>query len=216
MEIFYQYNIDLEDDDSLDFEYLLEKALILVKRRNFLTDLLQEKKTDLIYKLAEPKERILATSKLVEPFVDLAQELALPSPSQTMQGNLMQDVISVVRIHTSQVKEASKLSLSNNICILVSDSTEDVDENLEALFAESVDEDLEQPSISSVGPFKHAEDIRIDTRSLSIKSKRTVRNLEPQAPKKDGIGIEKGRYLGLSCLEIGRLRQRAAKTKDHG
>lgn len=40
MEIFYQYDIDLEADDSLDFGDLLEKALVLVKRRKFLADLL--------------------------------------------------------------------------------------------------------------------------------------------------------------------------------
>ena len=200
----------------MGFEHLLEKALVLVKRRKFLADLLQDKETDLIYKLAEPKEKILATSKLIEPFTDQAQEFALPNPSQTMQGSPMQEVIPVVRIHTSRVKQASELSLSDNACILVSDPTEDVYENLEALFAEPVDEDLEQPSISSVGPFKHAEGTRIDTRSLNIKSIRTVRKLEPQAPKKDGIGIEKGRYLGLGCLEIGRPRQRTAKAEDHG
>ncbi len=50
MEIFYQYDIDLEDDDSLDFEDVLEKALVLVKRRKFLADLIQDKMTDLVNK----------------------------------------------------------------------------------------------------------------------------------------------------------------------
>ena len=216
MEIFHQYDIDLEDDDSLDFGNLLEKALVLVKRRKFLADLLQDKETDLIYKHAESQKKIPATPKLVEPFADLAQDFALPDQSQTMQGSPMQEVIPVVRIHTSRVKKASELSLSDNPCILVSDPTEDVYEKLEALFAEPVDEDLEQPSVMSVGPFKHAEGTRIGTQSLNIKSTRTVRKLEPQAPKKDGIGIEKGRCLGLDCLVIERLRQKTMKNKDHG
>ena len=38
MEIFYRYDIDLEDDDSLDFGDLLEKALALVKRSKCLAD----------------------------------------------------------------------------------------------------------------------------------------------------------------------------------
>lgn len=89
MEIFYQYNINLKDNDSLNFEYLSEKALVLVKRRKFQADLLQNKETHLIYKLAEPKKKILATSTLVEPFADLVQEFALSNPFQTMQGSFM-------------------------------------------------------------------------------------------------------------------------------
>ena len=69
---------------------------------------------------------------------------------------------------------ASQLSTSD-FCVRCK-CTEDVYENLEALFAEPVGEDLEQPSISSVGPFKNAEGTKIDTRSLNIKSIRTVRN----------------------------------------
>ncbi len=96
--------------------------------------------------------------------------------------------------------------MSDNACILVSDPIEDVYENLEALFAKPVDKDLEQPSISSVGPLKHVEGTRIGTQSFNIKNTRIVRKLEPQAPKIDGIGIEKGRFLGIGCLVIGRLR----------
>lgn len=33
MEIFYRYYMDLDDEDGLDFDDLLEKALVLVKRR---------------------------------------------------------------------------------------------------------------------------------------------------------------------------------------
>ena len=40
MEIFYCYDIDLEDDDSLDFKDLLKRALVIVRRGKFLADLL--------------------------------------------------------------------------------------------------------------------------------------------------------------------------------
>ncbi len=42
MEIFYRYDIDLEDDDSLDFDDVLEKALVLVKRSKYLADFIQD------------------------------------------------------------------------------------------------------------------------------------------------------------------------------
>lgn len=48
MEIFYRYDIDLEDDDSLDFENVLEKAIVLVKRSKCLADFIQDRETDLI------------------------------------------------------------------------------------------------------------------------------------------------------------------------
>lgn len=47
MEIFYRYDINLEDDNSLDFENLLEKKLVLVKRKNFLADFIWDKEIDL-------------------------------------------------------------------------------------------------------------------------------------------------------------------------
>lgn len=54
MEIFCQHDIDLEDDVSLDIEELLKKAIVIVRRKKFLVDLLQDKETDLIYKQVEP------------------------------------------------------------------------------------------------------------------------------------------------------------------
>ena len=68
---------------------------------------------------------------------------------------------------------------------MVSDPTEDFYDNLEALFADCkpVDGDLVQLRVSSVEPFKHVEGTRIGTRSLDIKSKKTVKRLESQAPQ---------------------------------
>lgn len=43
MEIFYRFDIDLEDDDGLDFGDLLEKALVLVKHRKYLVNLIRDK-----------------------------------------------------------------------------------------------------------------------------------------------------------------------------
>ena len=108
------------------------------------------------------------------------------------------------------------MSSSDDACILVSDPTEDFYENLEALFAEPVDKDLVQLRVSSVEPFEHVEGTRTGTRSLYIKSKKTMQRLGVQAPKKDGIGTEKGRYLGPGCLVIWRPKQKAIKSEDHG
>ncbi len=84
MEIFYQHDIDLEDDDSLDFEDLLKKALVIVRRRKFLADLLQDRETDLAYKHAESQEKVPATSNNFEPFIYPAQDLTPPTPVHTM------------------------------------------------------------------------------------------------------------------------------------
>lgn len=70
MEIFQQRDINLEDDDSLDFEDLLKKALVIivrliVRRRKFLADLLQDRETDLVYKNAEPQKKSLSLPTLL-------------------------------------------------------------------------------------------------------------------------------------------------------
>lgn len=69
MEIFCRHDIDLEDEVSLDFEELLKKAIVIVRRKKFLVDLLQDKETDLIYKQVEPQEKIPATPNNVEPLI---------------------------------------------------------------------------------------------------------------------------------------------------
>lgn len=75
MEIFYQHDIDLEDNNSLGFENLLKKALIIVRRRKFLANLLQDRKIDLVYKHAEPQEKVPAISNNFEHFMYPAQDL---------------------------------------------------------------------------------------------------------------------------------------------
>ncbi len=115
MEIFYQYDIDLEDDDSLDFEDVLEKALVLVKRRKFLADFIQDKMTDLVNKYAEPQVKVFYPPNVIGSFADPAQDCVLPNPSQTMQGPI-REVIPVVRIHTLRAEgvKASEVSSAGN------------------------------------------------------------------------------------------------------
>ena len=108
------------------------------------------------------------------------------------------------------------MNSGDNNCVLVPNSDEDFYDDLEALSAEPLDEDLEQLRVNSVEPFEHVESTRISTQSLNIKSKKTVERLEPQAPKKDGIFTENGRSPGLDCLVIGRPRRKAIKSEDHG
>ncbi len=58
MEIFYQYDIDLEDNDGLDLVDLLKKALILVKHKNYRVDFIRDKETDLVNKYTKPQEKV--------------------------------------------------------------------------------------------------------------------------------------------------------------
>lgn len=44
--IFYRYDLDLEDDDGIDFDDLLEKSLVLIGCRKRLADFIKEKKSD--------------------------------------------------------------------------------------------------------------------------------------------------------------------------
>ena len=67
MEIIYQHDIDLEDDDGLDFEDLLQKALVIVRRRKILADFIQDKETDLVSKYTDSQEKAPTTPNLVEP-----------------------------------------------------------------------------------------------------------------------------------------------------
>ena len=45
-EIFYRYDIDLEDDNGIDFDDLLEKSLVLIGCRKRLADFTKEKESD--------------------------------------------------------------------------------------------------------------------------------------------------------------------------
>lgn len=47
-EIFYRHDIDLEDDNGLDFGDLIEKVPIVAKRRKCLADFIGGKKPDLV------------------------------------------------------------------------------------------------------------------------------------------------------------------------
>lgn len=98
------------------------------------------------------------------------------------------------------------------------DPNEDFYDEFKALFSEPVDEykDLVHHRVGPSELLEHVKSTRIGTRSLDIKSKKTVQRLELQTPKKNGICIEKRRYLGLGYLVVGRLRQKAVKSEDHG
>lgn len=59
-----------------------------------------------------------------------------------------------------------KQKFSENDSVLVLDPNEDFLDNFEALFVEPVDQDLEQPRVSFVVPFKHGEGTKTGTQSL--------------------------------------------------
>ncbi|MCJ1342812.1 hypothetical protein MMC31_001001 [Peltigera leucophlebia] len=66
MEIFYRYDIDLEDDDGLDFGDVLEKTLVFFKRRKVLADFVRDKETDLANEFTEP-QKLHTPSNIVKP-----------------------------------------------------------------------------------------------------------------------------------------------------
>ena len=54
MRFFYWYDMDLEDDNGLDFENLLEKVLVLAKCRNRLAAFIRDQATSLVDEYIEP------------------------------------------------------------------------------------------------------------------------------------------------------------------
>lgn len=76
MEFFYWYNIKLEDNNRLDFEDLLEKALILVSRK-CLADFIRDKKIDLVNKYVDYLEKVPATLNIVELLLNLTPPILL-------------------------------------------------------------------------------------------------------------------------------------------
>ncbi len=68
MEIFYRYDIDLEDNNSLDFNDILEKALVLVKHSKCLADFIRDKENDLIDKHTGLEKKRPNTPNTVESF----------------------------------------------------------------------------------------------------------------------------------------------------
>ncbi|MCJ1344896.1 hypothetical protein MMC31_003101 [Peltigera leucophlebia] len=224
MEIFYRYDIDLEDDDDLDFEDLLEKALLLVKRRKFLADFIRDGDTDLVNKYTEPQEKVPTTPNVDEPFTYPAPGLTPPTRFQTVQGAIQADIPGV-RTHASQVEEvkAGEVSLDENDCFLVSDPTEDFYGDLGALFCEPVDEEVMLPHVDSVDPVKpfehtivsgkitHRPDTNIRATAFS-----KLLGTETGALKGFAMGAEDGRFSGDDILVVRRYVQRAVKAEDHG
>lgn len=130
MEIFYWYDINLENNNGLDFGNQLEKLLVLVKRRKYWVDFIQDKESDLVNKY-ESLEKVLIARKIVESFINLTP----PIRFQTVQRAVQEDIL-VVRIYISQIREArtSKVSLGANDCMLTFDLAKNCYKDLVTLF----------------------------------------------------------------------------------
>ena len=224
MEIFYRYDIDLEDDDGLDFGDLLEKTLVLVKRRKFLADFVQDKETDRVNKYAEPQEKVPTTPNNIEPFTYPAQDLTPPAQFYTVRGTVQEDT-PVVRIHASRIGEVSAGEVSSGAddCMLISDSAENFYEDLGTLFTDLKpgDEKVEQIHIDS-GIVAESIDNTIsfgrysqrpDTSSKST-SRKFLSSSEAGigAKKKSGITPGEG-FAGFDGMIVGRGE---IKSEDHG
>lgn len=107
MEIFYCYNIDPKDNNNLDFEDLLKKALVMVRRKKFMADLQKYRETESVFKYAELQDKVSSISNTIEHFTYPALDLRR-SQFQTIEETIPQ-VIPIVQIHISRVKEAPEL-----------------------------------------------------------------------------------------------------------
>ena len=92
MEIFYWYDIDLENDNSLDFDDVLEKALVLVKCSKYHEDFIRDKKNDRINKHTDFEEKRPNAPNTIEYFTYLAQDLTPPTQVHIMQRPVQEDI----------------------------------------------------------------------------------------------------------------------------
>lgn len=181
IEIFYCYDIDLKDNNSLDFEDVLEKVFVLLKCSKCLADFIWDRKTDLIDKHTGLEEKHSNNPNTVVPFTLSAQDLTTPIQFNTVQA-IVQENVPVVWIYTSRAKEvnADKEKLSDNDCVLVLDPNDNFYNNFKALFAEPVDKykDLVHHCAGPREFFERVESTKISTQSLDIKNKKTIQRLE--------------------------------------
>ena len=101
-EIFYRYDIDLEDD--INFDDLLEKTLVFIRRRKWLADFIKENESDWRF-TSHPKDQSTAevnhhskppvvllpactAAYTVESFTLSAQDLAPPTQFYTVQATV--------------------------------------------------------------------------------------------------------------------------------
>ncbi len=152
IEIFYRLDIDLESDDGLNFEDLLERALVFVKCRKFLADFIRDKETDLVNKYTEP-QKFPATPNNSEPFTYPAQDLTPLTPVHTMQMPVQED-IPVVRVHASRIVDVKSYEVRSGAddCMLISDPAEYFYKDLGTLFTDLKprDEKVGQLHVDSV------------------------------------------------------------------
>lgn len=67
IKIFHQYDIDLDDDNKLNFGDLLKNMLVFVKHLKFLADFIQNKETNQVNKYTDP-QKVLITLNNIELF----------------------------------------------------------------------------------------------------------------------------------------------------
>ncbi len=221
MEIFYRYDIDLNEDDDLDFGDLLEKVLVLVKRRKYLLELIQDKETEA--DKYNPQEKVFTAPDIVEPFLYPVQDFVLPTRCNTVQGGVQKD-IPLVRIHASQIgkAEAGEVSSGADDCMLISDPAEDFNEDLGTLFPDLKPGDKKAgqlcvDSVTVVKPFDDTIGLRRCAHRPDSSNKRTrwksfnSYDTGIGARKKAGMRLEEG-HTGFDGIVIGRG---VIKSDDH-
>lgn len=179
MRTFYRYDIDLEDDNRLDFEDLLEKVLVLVKCRNRLAAFLQDQAKNSVDEYIKPHEAVTPT--IVQPLTYTAQDLTPTLQFRTVQGAI-QEGVPAARINRLKVDKGGIIEpvVDKGDCVLGSNLAEDFYGDLGALFtnSEPVDEGLDQLHVNSVGivaPFEYATIPKTGTHGPNTRKEGTVR-----------------------------------------
>ena len=169
-ELFYRYDIDLEDEDDIDFDDLLEKALVLIRCKKWLADFIEEKESTWMFRNPQKDQPTTHVNHRFMPPVVLPPTLTTPDivrPLTSTTRNLtptirvVQGSVPVARIGTVQAKRMDSLELiqGDNDCGLNPDPAENILEDLNTLFADcgSVNEEMMQVGVCSIGSVKLSE-----------------------------------------------------------
>ncbi len=219
MEIFYWYNIDLENNDDLDFGDLLEKVLVLVKRKNFLADFIRDKETDLIYKYTEP-QKVPITPNIVKFLLNPSSPTKIQAVQRAVQENL--SIVQVLALLIIEVK-AGKVRSNAHDCMLIFNLVDYFYKDLETLFTNFKLKDKEVGQlyvdpVTVVKPFDNTIGLRKYIQRPNSSCKRTPSkflnsfDIGIGAKKKAGMISDK-RHTGFDGIVV---RLKVIIRENHG
>lgn len=222
-EIFYRCDTDLEDDEGIDFEDLLEEALVLIRCRKRLADFIEEKESTWMFTDTR-KDQLTAqlnhhsippvvllltptTPNILWPFISVTREL-------TPTVRAVQGSVPVARVDTVQAEKSETLELvpNDNDCGLGSKPLENIFEDLSALFTDCrpVEEEMVEFGVHSISVIRLAEQSSKALRGGSCCFSAEVIDGTRMSATGRVLAMERGFRLG-NLLISGRLM----KSEDH-